>query len=105
MGVSSKEREWGGYKFLMISCAAWPHRELAAVTTDKSSCPNLPPAFCPLSRLFTHAGQQSCYLAPPAPSFHPSNKALRKTYMILPKSFKHRIVQVDPGDLSRSVSA
>lgn len=37
----------------MISCVAWPHRDLAA-----GSCPNLPPAFCPSSGLFTHSGQQ-----------------------------------------------
>lgn len=55
--MPAKARGWGGYKFLLISCVTWPHRELAAGPTDKSSCPNLPPAFCPSSGLFTHSGQ------------------------------------------------
>lgn len=91
--VPAKESGWGGYKFPMISCVTWSHRELAAGPTDKSSCPNLPPAFCSSSGLFTHlGGGQMLLTCTPAFLHRLANKALRKTCVILPKAFKHRTV-------------
>lgn len=76
--VLAKEWVWGGYKFLMISCVIWAHRELAAGPTDQSSCPNLPPAFCLHLDYLCTWGSRRCHPAPPALPHCPTNKALRK---------------------------
>lgn len=85
--VPAKERGWGGYKFLMISCVTQSHREPAAGPTDKSSCPNLPPAFCPSSGLFTHSEQRMllpCAPSSPTPSHKQSSqKSIRDLAKIL----------------------